>query len=111
MRCALLPPFSMSKLTNINAIFQKANDTFGPITAKPRDADLHRLNETLVVCTLSITLTGRTAGCASDVFLPEAVYQRNHRGAFNFCANAALVGRPVCPAVLHLLDLGETVVL
>ena len=68
------PPFSMFELTDINAIFQKASNTFDPIMAKPRDADLQRLNETLVVCTLSATLTGTTAGCASGVVLPEAVY-------------------------------------
>ena len=88
MRRALHPPFNMSKLTNINAIFQKASGTFGPITAKLRDADLQRLNETLVVCTLSVTLTGTTTGCASSVVLPEAVYQTNHGGAFDFMRGA-----------------------
>ena len=78
----------MSELTEINAIFQKASDTFDPITEKPRDADLQRLNETLVVCTLSVTLTGTAAGCASDVVLPEAVYQTNHGGAFDFMCDA-----------------------
>ena len=39
----------MSELTDINAIIQKASHTFGPIAAKPRDADLQRINETLVV--------------------------------------------------------------
>ena len=52
----------MSKLTDITAIFQKASDAFGPITVKPRDSDLQQLNETLIVCTLSATLTGTTAG-------------------------------------------------
>ena len=75
----------MSDLTDITAIFQKASDAFGPITAKPRDADLQRLNESLVVCTLSVTLTGTTAGCASGVVLPADVYKVNHAGAtFNF---------------------------
>ena len=64
----------MSELTDIHAIFQKASNAFGPITANPRDAELQRLNETLVVCTLSVTLNGTTAGCASSVVLPEAVY-------------------------------------
>ena len=78
----------MSKLTDINAIFQKASDTFGPITAKQRDADLQRLNKTLVMCTLSVTLTGTTAVCASGMVLPKAVYQTNHRGDFNFMPDA-----------------------
>ena len=79
----------MSKLTDITAIFQKANDAFGPITANPRDADLQRLNETLVVCTLTVTLNGTTAGCASSVVLPYAVYQMNHVGAFDFIRTRA----------------------
>ena len=74
----------MSELTDVNAILQRASDTFRPITAKPRDADLQRLNETLVVCILSVTLTGTTDGCASGVVLPEAVYQTNHGGDFDF---------------------------
>ena len=78
----------MSKLTDINAIFQKASDTFGPITAKTRNTDLQRLNNTLVVGTLSVTLTGTTAGCASGVVLLEAVYQTNHGGAFDFIRDA-----------------------
>ena len=78
----------MSELTNINAIFQKASDTFGPITAKPRDADLQRISKTLVVCILSVNLTGTTAGCASGVVLPEAVYQMKHGGAFDFMRDA-----------------------
>ena len=78
----------MSNLTDIHTIFQKASDTFGPITAKWRDSDLQRLNETLVVYTLSVTLTGTTAGCASGVVLPEAVYQMNHGGAFESMRNA-----------------------
>ena len=63
----------MSKLTDINAIYQKASNTFGPITAEPRDAELQRLNERLVVCTLIVTLTGMTAGCASGVDRPAGV--------------------------------------
>ena len=78
MRRTLRPPFIMSEVTDINAIFQKASDTFGSITATPHDADLQRINETLVVCTLSVTLTGTTAGCASGVVPPKAVYQTNH---------------------------------
>ena len=78
----------MSKLTKITSIFQKASDAFGPITAKPRDADLQRLNETLVVCTLTVTLNGTTAGCASSVVLPYAVYQTNHVGSFYFMRDA-----------------------
>ena len=80
----------MFKLTNIYAIFQKASDKFGTINAKPRDANLQCHNETLFVCTLSVTLTGTTYGCASGVVLPEAVYQTNHGGAFNFM-------RDTCP--------------
>ena len=78
----------MSKLTDITAIFQKTSDAFGPITAKPRDADLQQLNKTLVVCTHSVTLTGKTAGCASGVVLPNSIYQTNHRGAFDFMRDA-----------------------
>ena len=78
----------MSYLTDIHAIFQKASDTFGPINAKPRDANLQRLNEKLVVCTLSVTLTETTSGCASGVVLPKSVYQTNHGGAFNFMCDA-----------------------
>ena len=78
----------MSELTDINAIFQKASDTFFPITAKPHDANLQQLNETLVVCTLGVTLSGTTTGCTSSVVLPKAVYQTNHGGAFNFMRNA-----------------------
>ena len=69
-----LPPFIMSKLTNITSIFQKSRDVFISIMAKPRDADLQRINETLVGCPLSVTLTGMTAGCASGVVLLDAVY-------------------------------------
>ena len=82
------PPSIMSKLADINPISQKVSDTFGPITAKSRGADLLHLNETLVVCTLSVTLTGMTAGCASGVVLPKAVYQTNHGGAFDFMRDA-----------------------
>ena len=78
----------MSELTDITAIFQKASDTFGPITAKPHDADLQQLNETLIVCTLSVTLAGTTACCASVVVLPDAVYQTNHGGAVDFMRDA-----------------------
>ena len=46
------------------------------------------LNETLVVCTFSVTLNGITAGCASSVVFHDAVYQTNHVGAFNFMRNA-----------------------
>ena len=63
----------MSELTDINAIFHEASDAFGPITEKTRDSDLQRLNEMLVVCTLSVTLTGSTAGCASGVHLVESL--------------------------------------
>ena len=39
----------------------------------------------LIVCTLSVTLTGTTSGCASGVVLPISVYQTNHGGVhFNF---------------------------
>ena len=82
------PPFIMSELTKFTAIFQKASDAFGPITAKPRYANLQQLNETLVVCTLSVTLTGTTARCASGMVLPNAVYQKNHLGAFYFMCDA-----------------------
>ena len=85
---ALRPPFTMSEPTDIKAIFQKASDTFGPITEKPRDSDLQQLNETLVLCTLSVNLTGTTSGCASGVVLPEAVYQTNRGGAFDFMRKA-----------------------
>ena len=74
----------MSKITNINAIFQKAIGMFGPITAKPRDADFQRLNETLVMCTIIITITGTFVSCASGVVLPESVYQTSQRGSFDF---------------------------
>ena len=40
------------------------------------------------MCTLSVTLTGTTSGCASGVVLPEALYQTNHGGAFNFMRDA-----------------------
>ena len=79
----------MSELTDITVIFQKASESFGPITAKPHDADLQQLNETLVVCTLSVTLTGTTAGCDSGVVLPDSVYQTNHRGGIQFHSQRA----------------------
>ena len=78
----------MSKLTDITTIFQKASDMSGPITEKPRDSELQQLNKTLVVCTLSVTLTGTTSGCTSGMVLPDAVYQTNHGGAFDFMRNA-----------------------
>ena len=78
----------MYELNDITTIFQKASDAFGPITAKPRDANLQGLNETLVMCTLSITPTGTTARCASDVVLPDAVYQTKHGEAFDFMRDA-----------------------
>ena len=53
---------------------------------KPRDADLQQLNETLVVCTFSVTITGTTADCASGMVIPDAVYQANHWGGFQFHA-------------------------
>ena len=74
------PLFIMSKLTDITAIFQKASDAFYPITAKPRDDDLQRINKTLVVCTLSVTLTGTTSGCASSVVLPDPSTRRTTGG-------------------------------
>ena len=84
-----LPPLIMSELTNITAIFHKASGVFGLIRAKPRDVDLQQLNETLAVCTLSITLIVTTNGCASDVVLPNAVYQTNHGGPSISCVTRA----------------------
>ena len=40
------------------------------------------------MCTLSVTLTGTTAGCASGMVLPDDVYQTNHGGAFDFMRDA-----------------------
>ena len=78
----------MSELTDITAIFKKLCDAFLPITAKPRDADMQKLNKSLVVCTLSVTLTGTSAGCTSGVVLLDSIYQTNHGGAFDFMRDA-----------------------
>ena len=40
------------------------------------------------MCTIIVTLTGTTAGCASGVVLPEAIYQTNHGGEFDFMRDA-----------------------
>ena len=41
------------------------------------------------MCTLSVTLTGTTAGWASGVVLPDSVYQMNHEGVpFDFMRKA-----------------------
>ena len=44
--------------------------------------------------TLSVTLIGKTVRCASGVVLPDAVYQTNHLGAFNFMRDARLDYKP-----------------
>ena len=63
---------------------------FGPITEKPHDANLQRLKKTLVMCTLSVNLTGTTTGCASVVVLSDAVEKTNHVGAFDFMRDTRL---------------------
>ena len=74
----------MSELTDITAVFVTANEAFDPITNKPNDADLQRLNEALVVCCLSVSLTGEDAGCPSGVVLSDAIYTTTNTTSFNF---------------------------
>ena len=81
----------MSELTDITATFQKASNAFIPISSKPNNGNLQWLNKVLVVCCLSVTLTGTDAGSPSGVVLPDSVYKANHGGAsFNLmCAARA----------------------
>ena len=74
----------MSDLTNITAVFVTASVVFKPIACKPNNADLQRLNEALVVCCLSVTLTGTSAGCPSGVVLSDTVYKLAHTDSFDF---------------------------
>ena len=79
----------MSKLTDITSTFHKASDAFSPIISKANDGDLQRLNEVLVVCCISVTLTVTAVGSPSGVVLPNVVYKANHGGAyFNFMRDA-----------------------
>ena len=71
----------MSDLTDITAVFATASAAFEPITRKPNNADLQRLNEVLVVCCLSVTLTGTNVGC------PD-MYGFSHKEAFDFMRDA-----------------------
>ena len=77
----------MSDLTDITAVFATASAAFEPIARKPNDADLQRLNKALVVCCLSVTLTGTSAGCPSGVVLTPTVYGLKHEDAFDFMRN------------------------
>ena len=85
----------MPNLTNITAVFATANDAFNPITHKPNDADLQRLNKVLVVCRLFATLTGTDTGCPSGVVLIDTVYCTSHSFSFNFMYAARVKYIPV----------------
>ena len=65
-------------LTDITAVFATASAAFEPIARKPNDANLQRLNEALVVCCLSVTLTDTSEGCPSRVVLSDTVYKLSH---------------------------------
>jgi hypothetical protein len=78
----------MSDLTDITAVFATASAAFEPIARKPNDADLQRLNEVLVVCCLSVSLTGTDAGCPSGVVLTDTVYKLTHTASFDFMRDA-----------------------
>ena len=78
----------MSDLTDITVVFVTASAAFEPIARKPNDADLQRLNEALVVCCLSVTLTGTSAGYPSGVILADTVYKLKHTVLFDFIRNA-----------------------
>ena len=82
-----LPPSKMSELTDITTVFARASITFKPITRRPNDADLQRLNEAPVVCCLSITLTGTSVGCPSGGILSDVVYTLSHVESFDFMRN------------------------
>ena len=79
----------VSALAEIAAAFKLASDKFDPIKSTPNNNDLQRFNEVLVVFCLSINLTGKDAGCASGVVLPDGVYKYHHGGiSFDFMPNA-----------------------
>ena len=85
----------MSELTDVTATFQKASDAFSPISSNSNYGNLQRLNEVLVVCCLSVTLSGMAAGSPSGVFLTDSVYKANHGGAsFNFMRAARIDYEP-----------------
>ena len=63
----------MLDLTNITTVFATATVAFNPIDQKPNNANLQLLNKALVVCCLSLVLTGTRAGCPSGVVLSDTV--------------------------------------
>ena len=74
----------MTDLTDITAVFATASAAFKPVVRKPNDANLQRLNEALVVCCLSVTLTGTSTGCPCGVVLSDTVYKLFHTDSFDF---------------------------
>ena len=74
----------MSDLTDITAVFTTASAAFEPIARKPNDANLQLLNKALVVCCLSVTLTGTSAGCPSGGVLSNTVYKLSHTDTYSF---------------------------
>ena len=70
----------MSNITDITATFQKASDAFSPISSKPKNGYLQRLNKVIVVYCLSVTLTRTAVGSPSGVVLPYSIYKENHGG-------------------------------
>ena len=79
-----LLPKTILDLTDITAVFATANTAFEQIPHKLNDANLQRLNEALVVCCLSVTLTGTSTGCPCGVVLSDTVYKLFHTDSFDF---------------------------
>ena len=70
----------MSNIKYIASAFKIVSDSFDPIRLKPNDNDLQRLNEVLVVTSLSFTLAGTNYGTADGVVLSDVVYKSNNGG-------------------------------
>ena len=86
----------MSELTDITANFHKASNALSPISSKPNDGKLQRINKVIVVCCLSVTLTRKVAGSPSGVVLPDSVYKAKYGGlSFNFMRDVYVEYDPV----------------
>ena len=90
----------MSNLTNITTVFATASEASSLIAHKPNKADLQRFNEALVVCCLSVILTGTNAGFPSWIVLTAIIYRTSYSSSFSFMHAAWAEYNPVIALIL-----------